>query len=191
MGFMSWLTKGMGFESDETYSPEDKQRAYEEKLRQKEEKRQRKLEKKNKKAGISNTNKNANNYGTGSQGLQNQGSSIQTYLDNPDQYNTSKYDKPMNDYGVGATNVGGYGSKNVEFVNPVKYDDCTIVINYLRDGESVMLNLKSMEKYDAQRLLDCISGAVYALNGNLRRVDSDIFLITPEGFNIKVPNGQN
>lgn len=187
MGFMSWLTKGMGFESDETYSPEDKQRIYEEKLRQKEEKRQRKLEKKNRKVALNSTNK-TNEYGEGSLKMASRGAD--TYLDNPDQYNTSKYDKPMNDYGVGASNVGGYGSKNVEFVNPTKYDDVKVVINFLRDGESIMLNLNRMGD-DSQRLLDCVAGAVYALNGNLRRVDSNIFLITPEGFNIKVPEEHN
>ena len=97
-----------------------------------------------------------------------------SYSENPDQYNTSSYSSPSsNSYGMGS-NVGGYGSKNVEFVNPTKFEDVRIIINYLRDGESIMLNLNQMGE-DSQRLLDCISGAVYALNGNLRRVDSNIF----------------
>lgn len=194
MGFMSWLTKGMGFESDETYSPEEKQKLYEEKLRQKEEKRQRKLEKKNKKVNTTTTSSapRENGYQSGGFGGDNQSASVRTYADNPDQYNTLKYDKPMNDYGVGGTNVGGYGTKNVVFVNPMTIDDGRIVIGYLKDGESVMLNLNRMNNQgDAQRLLDCIFGAVIALNCNLRRVDANIFLITPEGFNIKVPDSQN
>jgi len=48
-----------------------------------------------------------------------------------------------------------------------------------------MLNLNRMGE-DSQRLLDCVAGAVYALNGNLRRVEANIFLITPQGFNIRV-----
>ena len=36
-------------------------------------------------------------------------------------------------------------------------------------------------------MLDCTSGAIYALNGNIRHVDNNIFLLTPEGFNIKTP----
>lgn len=174
MGFMSWLVKGAGFENDDDYSPEDRERAYAEKMRMKEEKRKQKEAKKQKPS-------------SGYSQPQPQVPPQNSYLSNPDQYNTSKYDSPMNDYGLSTntSNVGGYGSKNVEFVNPTKFEDVRIIINYLRDGESIMLNLNQMGE-DSQRLLDCISGAVYALNGNLRRVDSNIFLITPEGFNIKV-----
>jgi cell division inhibitor SepF len=86
------------------------------------------------------------------------------------------------------SNVGGYGSKNVEFVYPTKFEDVEVIINYLKEGESVVLNLNSMNESDSQRLLDCTSGAVFALNGNIRHVDNNIFLLTPEGFNIKTPD---
>lgn len=182
MGLINWLIRGAGFESDdESYdNPEEKQKYYEEKQRLKEEKRNKKIEKKNKKV----ESKQKNNIPTNNEDLYKK-NSADSYLDNPDQYNTLKYDKPVNDYGLNTSNVGGYGTKNVEFVNPTKYEDVKIVINYLREGESIMLNLNRMGE-DSQRLLDCVAGAVYALNGNLRRVDSNIFLITPEGFNIRV-----
>lgn len=181
MGLIKWIIKSAGFESENSFDdPEEKQKYLEEKNRLREEKRIKKLEKKNKKikpkVETEQPKTTENSY---------KNSNADSYLDNPDQYNTLKYDKPVNDYGLNGSNVGGYGTKNVEFVNPTKYDDVKIVINYLRDGESIMLNLNRMGE-DSQRLLDCVAGAVYALNGNLRRVDSNIFLITPEGFNIRV-----
>ena len=179
MGFISWLVNGAGFENDGDYSPEDKQRAQAEKMRIKDEKRRLKEDKK----------KRTSDAYAQSQQTQ-QVPPQNSYLSNPDQYNTTKYDSPMNDYGLGTSNVGGYGSKNIEFVNPTKFEDVRIVINYLRNGESIMLNLNQMGE-GSQRLLDCISGAVYALNGNLRRVDANIFLITPEGFNIIANNHGN
>jgi len=72
-------------------------------------------------------------------------------------------------------------------VYPTTFEESQIVINYLKEGESVVLNLQNMNEYDSQRLLDCTSGAIYALNGNIRHVDSNIFLLTPEGFNIRTP----
>jgi len=51
-----------------------------------------------------------------------------------------------------------------------------------------MLNLNNMNEIDSQRLLDCTSGAIYALNGNIRHVDNNIFLLTPEGYAIKTPD---
>lgn len=177
MGFMSWLVKSAGFENENDPSDDYKQRAYAEKMRAKEEKRKQKIESKKQKNNPSLKNAQDSSYS--------QPQAQPSYLNNPDQYNTAKYDSPVNDYGIGASNVGGYGSRNVEFVNPTRFEDVRIIINYLRDGESIMLNLNRMGT-DSQRLLDCVSGAVCALNGNLRRVDSNIFLITPEGFNIKV-----
>ena len=59
------------------------------------------------------------------------------------------------------------------------------VMNYLKEGESVVLNLQNMNEIDSQRLLDCTSGAIYALNGNIRHVENYIYLLTPEGFNIR------
>ena len=118
-------------------------------------------------------------------------STTTSFAENPEQYNTSRtYSAPVNNYGLNS-NVGGYGTKNVEFVYPTRFEDVQIIINYLKEGESVVLNLNSMNEIDSQRLLDCTSGAIYALNGNIRHVDNNIFLLTPEGFNIKTPeNGQ-
>ena len=109
-------------------------------------------------------------------------------MQNPDQYNMTRYDSPISEYGSNSSsNVGGYGTKNVEFVSPTKYDEVANVIRYLKEGESVMLNLSQMNDIDSQRLLDCAYGAVFALNGNIKRVENNIFFITPEGFNLKTP----
>ena len=66
-----------------------------------------------------------------------------------------------------------------------RFDDVQFVINYLKEGESVVLNLNNMNEYDSQRLLDCTYGAIYALNGSIQRVENNIFLLMPEGYNIR------
>ena len=165
MGFMSWLVKGSGFENDNSYSPEDRQKAKLEK---------RKLKESKKHKGTS------SGYNS-----QPQVPPQNSYLSNPEQYNTVNYESSMNDYGLGSSNVGGYGSKNVEFVSPTRFEDVKLVIKFLKNGDAVMLNLNQMGQ-DSQRVIDIISGATAALNGNIKRVDSNIFLVTPEGFNIRI-----
>ncbi len=201
MGFMNWLMKGVGFESEEVYDNSvEKQKKREEKLRLKEEKQRQKSEYKARKAQEK-ADRMAKKYSLKqAKDIPEKPKSVaSSYAENPEQYNTSSsYNSPINNYGLGSSNVGGYGTKNVEFVFPQSFDDAGYVINFLKEGESVMLNLNQMNDIDSQRLLDCTSGAVYALNGNIRHVESNIFLITPEGFNIKIPdhrsqsnNGQN
>lgn len=189
MGFMNWLMKGVGFENEEVYDDSiERQKKREEKLAREQERRRQKEEYKAKKAQEK-ADKFAKKYALRQEKdvQAKPESTTSSYLDNPDQYNTSRtYDAPVNNYGM-SSNVGGYGTKNVEFLYPTRFDDVQFLINYLKEGESVVLNLNNMNEVDSQRLLDCASGAIYALNGNIRRVDNNIFLLTPEGFNIRTP----
>ena len=190
MGFMNWLMKGVGFEEEQVYDNSiEKQRKREEKLRKKEEDR-RKREEYKAKIAQEKADKAAKKYALRQEkDIDLKPQSTVSYADNPDQYNTiGSYNSPIrqSSYGM-SSNVGGYGTKNVEFLYPTKFDDVQNVINYLKEGESVVLNLSNMNPEDSQRLLDCTSGAIYALNGNIRHVDNNIFLLTPEGFNIRTP----
>ena len=190
MGFMNWLMKGVGFEEEQVYDDSvEKQRKREEKLRKKEEDKRKREEFKARQAQQK-ADKVAKKYSLRQEkDIDVKPQSTVSYADNPDQYNRTAYSSPISSssYGMGSS-VGGYGTKNVEFVYPTTFEESQIVINYLKEGESVVLNLNNMNEYDSQRLLDCTSGAIYALNGMIQRVESNIFLLTPEGFNIKVPD---
>lgn len=196
MGFMDWLMKNVGFENEEVYDDSiEKQKKYEEKKQIQEEKRRKKEEYKAMKAREKADRAAAKYSLKQEKDVQARPeSTTSSYSENPSQYNintNTSYSSPVNNYGINS-NVGGYGTKNVEFLYPTKFDDVEIVINYLKEGESVVLNLNNMNEYDSQRLLDCTSGAIHALNGNIRHVDSNIFLLTPEGFAIKTPeDGRN
>ena len=189
MGFMNWLMKGVGFENEDVYDDSmEKQKQREEKLRKKEEQKRQKEEYKARQAQEK-ADKFAKRYSLKQEKDVQEKAPQETvsYSQNPDQYNTSSASfasSSQNSYGMGS-NVGGFGSKNVEFVFPNKFDDVQYVMNYLKEGESVMLNLNRMNEYDSQRLLDCTYGAIYALNGSIQRVENNIFLLMPEGFNIR------
>lgn len=192
MGFMNWLMKGVGFEDEEVYDDsierekkqEEKQRIVDERRRQKAEYKARKAQEKADRAAKKYSLRQEKDVPVKPQ------STTTSYAENPAQYNRS-YTAPVNNYGLNS-NVGGYGTKNVAFLYPSSFNEVEVVINYLKEGETVMLNLQKMNEYDSQRLLDCASGAIYALNGNIRHVDNNIFLLTPEGYNIRTPeNGQD
>lgn len=192
MGFVNWLMKNVGFEEEEVYDDsierkkkqEEKQRIVDERRRQKAEYKARKAQEKADRAAKKYSLRQEKDVPVKPQ------STTTSYAENPAQYNRS-YTAPVNNYGLNS-NVGGYGTKNVAFLYPSSFNEVEVVINYLKEGETVMLNLQKMNEYDSQRLLDCASGAIYALNGNIRHVDNNIFLLTPEGYNIRTPeNGQN
>ena len=79
------------------------------------------------------------------------------------------------DYGVGG-NVGLY--------EPKSFSDVQTIIERLAGKESVIVNLEYVEIESAQRILDFLSGASYALGGSMRRIKAYTFLITPQGTGI-------
>ena len=118
MGFMNWLMKGVGFENEEVYDDSvEKQKKREEKLERDAEKRRQREEFKAKKA-----QQKADRFAKKNSLKQQKdmparpASTTTSFADNPNQYNTSRtYDAPINNYGM-SSNVGGYGTKNVEFL---------------------------------------------------------------------------
>lgn len=183
MGFMNWLMNGVGFETEEVYDDSvERQKIQEEKFEKRKENYRRKSEAKARKAQAR-ADKVAKKYA-----LKQEKDYPQPEEPEPKQEEIpTSYNPSLSNFGTNSTNVGGYGSNNVEFVYPTSFDDVTSVIEILKRGESIMLNLNQMSDYESQRLLDCTSGAAFALNGNIINVNSNIYLVTPEGFNIRVP----
>ena len=67
---------------------------------------------------------------------------------------------------------------------PLSYEDTQNIIDNLKEKKSIVVNLDELDVDVAQRILDFISGAVYALNGNIRKAARNIFVVAP--FNVDV-----
>ena len=70
---------------------------------------------------------------------------------------------------------------------PRSAEDVQTLINFLKRREPAIINLDGTEEDVAQRILDFISGAIYALSGSVHRISGNIFLLTPEGVDISIP----
>lgn len=78
--------------------------------------------------------------------------------------------------------------QNVVVYSPTTPEDVQTLIDYLKRREPAVVNLDGVgDPTIAQRILDFISGAIYALNGSVHRISSNIFLLSPEGVEITVP----
>ena len=192
MGFMNWLMKGIGFEGEEEVS-ESAEALAQEKLKAKELKKQQKLAKKLQRQRAKNANLK--------QGVDFDGEEKSVPVEQPQNHSLSEtsfsfaqepqyqYNEQTQSYGYdnqsyGQTSMNGYGNKNIVFFYPKSYGEVKALIDYLKQGESVMLNLDGISDDEAQRMLDFSSGAVYAVNGSIKRVSGNIFLLTPEGLGI-------
>ncbi|HHT65602.1 MAG: cell division protein SepF [Caldicoprobacterales bacterium] len=64
------------------------------------------------------------------------------------------------------------------------YDDTQAIIDNLKSRKPVIVNLDSLEQDLAQRVLDFMSGAVYALDGTIQKVSRSIFVLVPSNVDI-------
>lgn len=64
-------------------------------------------------------------------------------------------------------------------VEPRSFDDALAVVEALRNRRAVIINLTGLDAEQAQRLIDFVSGATHAIDGNQERVGEGIFLFTP------------
>lgn len=81
-------------------------------------------------------------------------------------------------------------SKNEVSINsllvysPKSNNDVKMLINYLIDGKASIINLGSLKQVEKTRILDFLSGAVYAVKGKINRLQNDLFVILPQNINL-------
>lgn len=60
------------------------------------------------------------------------------------------------------------------------YEDSKDVIDDLLEGHSVLINLESLELEEAQRIIDTLIGACYAINATIKKAAAQTYLLAPE-----------
>ncbi len=67
---------------------------------------------------------------------------------------------------------------------PNTFDDAQDICDHLKAKKPVVINLEGIEKSDAQRIIDFLSGSIYALDGSIQKVSCDIFVIAPNNVDV-------
>jgi cell division inhibitor SepF len=77
-------------------------------------------------------------------------------------------------------------SSNLAIFAPKTYEDIQKIILGLKRDQACIVNLQNINEEDSVRALDFFSGAVFALGGQINRIQGDLFLVTPQTVNIRV-----
>lgn len=67
---------------------------------------------------------------------------------------------------------------------PRIYSDAKEIGTNLLNNKAVVVNFDRIENDAATRIVDFLTGTVFAINGEIRRVGEQIFLVTPANFQI-------
>ena len=67
---------------------------------------------------------------------------------------------------------------------PVSYEDAQNIIDNLKSRKPVIVNMEELDVAAAQRILDFISGAIYALSGTIAKISRGIFVVAPTNYDV-------
>ena len=76
-------------------------------------------------------------------------------------------------------------SSKMVITQPNCYEDVQEIGDYLKNKKSVIVNLETVSKEDARRILDFMSGATFVVEGTIQKVSNLIYLITPRNVEIQ------
>ena len=76
------------------------------------------------------------------------------------------------------------GSKMI-LVEPRAYSESQQIADYLKNRNSVVVNLKRVTSDQAKRLIDFLTGTIYAIGGDLQKLGNGIYLCTPNNVNVQ------
>lgn len=75
-------------------------------------------------------------------------------------------------------------SSKLVLLEPRAYADAQEIADHLKNRRGVVVNLQRISPDQARRIVDFLSGTVYAIGGDIQRIGSNIFLCTPENVDV-------
>lgn len=75
-------------------------------------------------------------------------------------------------------------SSKVILIEPRIYAEAQDISEHLKGKRAVIVNLQRIDKEQGIRIIDFLSGTVYALGGDIQRIGTDIFLCAPDTIEV-------
>lgn len=114
-----------------------------------------------------------------------------SYDDDEDYIEPVKKSKPKQTRPTGPSKLVAINSRNnnrsngtVRVIKPQEFNEAQMVTDYLKEGDSIVINMEGIEVHAAQRIIDFIGGACYALNGSLQAISANIFIAAPSNIDV-------
>lgn len=79
----------------------------------------------------------------------------------------------------------GIAGSKMMLLEPRAYSESQQIADYLKARHAVVVNLKRVTPDQAKRIVDFLSGTIYAIGGDLEKLGGGIFLCTPNNVNVE------
>ncbi len=82
-------------------------------------------------------------------------------------------------------NLGAPGAQSqVVLVKPERFETAAEIADHLRAKRPVLINLETTPKDVTRRLVDFLSGVAYALDGKVKKIAANTYIITPSNVDL-------
>ena len=76
------------------------------------------------------------------------------------------------------------GNKMI-LMEPRAFSESQQIADHLKNRNSVVVNLKRVTTDQAKRIIDFLSGCIYAIGGTMQKIGVGIYLCTPKNVNVQ------
>ncbi len=80
--------------------------------------------------------------------------------------------------------TSGPNQMKVVLIEPTDYDDVQDICDNLKNKKPIIINFENLDKDIARRMVDFVSGAVYAIDGTIQKVSNGIVIAAPPNVDI-------
>ena len=84
-----------------------------------------------------------------------------------------------------AMKKGNDSGNKMILVEPRAYSESQQIADHLKSRNSVVVNFKRVTSDQAKRIIDFLSGTLYAIGGDLQKLGGGIYLCTPRNINVQ------
>ena len=89
-----------------------------------------------------------------------------------------------NELNYNQSNMSLDGAIELKVVKPERFESVSQIADHLLSRRTVVLNLENTNKETARRLIDFLSGVAYSINGQLKKIASNAYVITPDNVDV-------
>lgn len=133
------------------------------------------------------TSQSANNYNSsaGQAQYRTQAATNYSQQSRQQQYRSANQNNKLVDFNNSRQRTESYrGKSEVYVIKPQEISESQTITNFLKNGKTIVINMEGLELAPAQRIIDFIGGACYALNGSLQAISANIFIAAPESIEV-------
>lgn len=88
-------------------------------------------------------------------------------------------------YNLKTTEALEDGATKLVLLEPRAFSEAQQIADQLKNRNTVVVNLKRVTKEQAKRIIDFLSGTIYAIGGDIQKVGGGIFLCAPNNVNVQ------